>query len=83
VAYIVYILYSQKSSKYYTGQTDNIIKRLGQHNSGLVKSTKYGLPWDLVFTKTEISRSEALLLEKKIKKRGAKRFLEDNKRHIY
>ena len=79
MAYIVYILYSQKSSKYYTGQTDNIIKRLGQHNNGLVKSTKYGLPWDLVLTKTVLSRSEALLLEKKIKKRGAKRFLEDNK----
>ena len=60
------------------GQTQNIDKRLERHNKGLVKSTKRGVPWDLVTTIDVANRSEALLLEKRIKKRGAKRFLNDN-----
>lgn len=76
--YTVYILYSPKSSRYYIGQTDDIEKRLIKHNKGLVPSTKYGVPWELVQTERVNSRSEALLLERKIKKRGAERYLNDN-----
>ncbi len=76
--YTVYILYSQKRSRYYIGETSNIEKRLERHNKGLVKSTKSGAPWDLITTVEVADRSEALLLEKRIKKRGAKRFIEDN-----
>ncbi|TGV00305.1 GIY-YIG nuclease family protein [Flavivirga rizhaonensis] len=78
MAYIVYILYSQKRSRYYVSQTDNIKKRLERHNNGLVPSTKGGSPWQLMKTLEVASRSEALKLERKIKKRGAKRFIEDN-----
>ena len=76
--YTVYIVYSQKRSRYYVGQTDNIKERLIRHNKGLVPSTKTGVPWNLVFTLKVENRSEALILEKKIKKRGAKRYIEDN-----
>ncbi|WP_303315446.1 GIY-YIG nuclease family protein [Flavivirga abyssicola] len=76
--YIVYILYSQKRSRYYVGQTNNIKKRLERHNNGLVPSTKGGSPWQLIKTLEVANRSEALRLENKIKKRGAKRFLKDN-----
>ena len=41
-------------------------------------STKSGLPWELVLTLNVENRLEALKLEKKIKKRGIKIFLEDN-----
>jgi len=76
--YYVYILYSQTSSKYYVGQTANIDKRLKRHNQGIVPSTKSGTPWELVLQLEVSDRSEAMLLEKKIKKRGAKRFIQDN-----
>jgi putative endonuclease len=75
--YIVYILYSKSSLKYYTGQTNNLENRLYRHNSGLCLSTKSGKPWELIFQFKFITRSEAVLLEQKIKKRGAKRYLED------
>lgn len=74
---LVYILFSEKSSRYYVGQTSDIIERLKRHNSGRVISTKYGLPWKIVLYKEVLNRSEALLLERKIKKRGAKRFIDD------
>lgn len=75
---LVYIVYSQKRSRYYVGQTYDIENRLIRHNSGLVVSTKTVAPWDLVYIQNVNSRSEALILEKKIKKRGAKRYIEDN-----
>ena len=76
--YIVYILYSGSLNKYYAGQTNNITQRLLRHNSGRVKSTKHGQPWNIVKSFEVLSRSEAMRLESKIKGRGINRFLEDN-----
>ena len=77
IMYIVYILFSESSLKYYTGQTDNLENRLRRHNSGLSLSTKSGKPCEIIYEIGFPMRSEAMLLEKKIKKRGAKRYLED------
>jgi len=56
----------------------NIEKRLDKHNQGRVKSTKFGIPWKLVLQIEVENRSKAILLERKIKKRGAKRYLDDH-----
>ena len=74
---IVYILFSEKSSTYYVGQTADIEKRVQRHNQGYVRSTKNGIPWVIVLQIKVLTRSEAVVLERKIKKRGAKRFLDD------
>ncbi|WP_299683653.1 GIY-YIG nuclease family protein [uncultured Dokdonia sp.] len=73
----VYILYSEKRSRYYVGQATDIDKRLKRHNLGLVPSTKGEGPWELVLQIEVLSRSEAMILEKKIKKRGAKRYIDN------
>lgn len=75
--YFVYILHSCSLNKYYVGQTNNLDNRLSRHNSGRSKSTKPGIPWKLIFSLALPSRSDAMILEKKIKKRGAKRYLND------
>jgi len=46
----------------------------------MVKSTRAGIAWELVYSTKVHSRSEALLLEKRIKKRGAQRYLNGLKR---
>ncbi len=74
----VYILYSEKRSRYYVGQTTDIVKRLKRHNLGVVPSTKGGTPWELVLQIEVTSRSEAIILERRIKKRGAKRYIDDH-----
>ena len=74
----VYIVYSEKRSRYYVGQTTDIDKRLKRHNLGIVPSTKSGTPWKLVLQIEVLSRSEAIALERRIKKRGAKRYLDDH-----
>jgi putative endonuclease len=76
--YYVYILFSQTRKRYYVGQTQNFEKRLKRHNKGLVLSTKGGKSWELVKRFEIESRSEAMKLEHKIKKRGIERFLKDN-----
>ncbi|MDT0688330.1 GIY-YIG nuclease family protein [Salegentibacter sp. F188] len=76
---IVYILYSDKSSRYYVGQTADIKERLKRHNSRRVKSTKHGIPWKIVLQIEVSDRSIAMQLETRIKKRGAKRFKDDHR----
>ena len=72
----VYILYSNVSSRYDVGQTSDINQRLERHNQGRVKSTKHGIPWEVVLQLDVLTRSEAMILEKQIKKRGARRYIE-------
>ncbi|RWX02502.1 GIY-YIG nuclease family protein [Flavobacterium cerinum] len=73
----VYILYSETKSKYYVGQTNDLQNRLNRHNSAQVTSTKYGIRWEVLYTIQVSTRTEAMFLETKIKKRGIKRYLED------
>lgn len=74
---LVYILKSLKHHRYYTGVSTNVNQRLHFHNQGLNTSTRSGAPWELIWASDLITQSEALTLEKKIKKRGAARFLAD------
>jgi putative endonuclease len=78
MSYIVYILFSESSGRYYIGHTQNIEIRLHQHNSAQGNFTSKYAPWNLVWSNTISSRGEAMKLENKIKKRGARRFLNDN-----
>ena len=77
--YYVYIIYSQKIKKHYTGQTVDLDRRIEEHNRGKTAFLATGIPWKLVYLKEFETRKEAILLEKSIKKRGAERFLNDHK----
>ena len=65
--YTVYIIYSASSDRYYKGQTNDFDSRLIRHNSGYEKSTAYGRPWIVKCLIIKDSRSEAVILEKKLK----------------
>jgi putative endonuclease len=63
----VYILRCSDSS-YYTGHTDNLEARIGEHQSGLNDSYTSGrLPVELVFSQECSTRVEALSAERQIK----------------
>lgn len=47
--YYVYILESQNYQELYIGYTDDLRKRIKEHNQGLNKSTKPYLPWKLIY----------------------------------
>jgi putative endonuclease len=75
--YHVYILKSTSTGRYYTGSTANLEDRLKRHQENRSKATKGKGPWELIHTKAFATRSEAVILEFTIKKRGAGRFLND------
>lgn len=71
-----YILQSEQNGRYYIGQTDNIVKRLRQHNSGDSFSTRPYMPWTLVYEKRFTERIEAVQFERFIKKQKSRKFIE-------
>jgi len=74
--FFTYILCSQRSKKYYIGSTMNLDKRVEKHNRGEVKSTKSGIPWNLVYFESFESRSEAFVREHQIKKKKSRKYIE-------
>ena len=78
--YSVYILYSVSADKYYIGHTEDIDKRLYQHNNPIrhSKYTSKHLPWTLVvYFPKYATRAEAMKVEKFIKKQKSKKFIKD------
>ena len=75
--FYVYILQSQKTSRFYCGSCQDVTGRLHRHNTAQVTSTKHGIPWKLIYTESFPTRSQAYRKEMKIKKQGIKRYLQD------
>ena len=71
-----YILYSATRDRYYIGSTNNLDRRLREHNSGHTKSTRSGKPWDLVFSKKFDSPVEAHRFEFSIKRQKSRRYIQ-------
>ena len=64
--YFIYVL-ENSSGRWYIGQTDDIVRRLGRHNMNMVKSTKNYGPWNIVYSETCNTRREAMQREKYLK----------------
>ena len=78
--YSVYILYSESADKYYIGHTENVDKRIHQHNNPIrmTKFTAKYIPWKLIVSFPKYAtRSEAMMVENFIKKQKSKKFIQD------
>ena len=64
----VYVLYNDSSGGRYIGHTNNLDRRLKEHNAGHVKSTKSGTPWRIIAYKKYHTRSEARWIERSLKR---------------
>jgi putative endonuclease len=73
--YYVYVLRSLKDHKRYIGSTDNLLKRVDEHNDALVKSTKNRRPLVLIYSEEFVLRSEALKRERFFKTGFGRSFL--------
>jgi len=69
-----YILLSSKSHTFYFGSTNDLKKRLTEHNSGNVKSTKPHVPWRLVWYSVFLTEKEARDFELYLKSGSGKAF---------
>jgi putative endonuclease len=76
--YYTYILKSEISDRLYIGHTENIERRLYEHNSNQTKSIKNRGPWNLFYKKEFQTRGEAIKFELKLKSIKNKKYLLDN-----
>ena len=57
--YFVYVLKSEVDDRLYKGMTNDLKRRLMEHNSGKHKSTKGYRPWKCVYSEEVESKKEA------------------------
>jgi len=80
LSYFVYILQSESTSKYYIGHTDNLARRISQHNDADYQGSKHTKrnkgPWRSIYTESFDARSEAVVREKEIKRKKSRKYIE-------
>lgn len=74
MTYFVYILYSKKDKKLYTGCTSNLEKRIKKHNVGAVPATKYRRSLVLIYKEKYSSKSAAFERERFLKTKWGNTF---------
>lgn len=73
----VYVLKSLKDKKWYIGCTNDIYKRVREHQSGKVRSTKHRLPVELIYKEAYSDVYEAFCNERFYKTAKGKRQLKE------
>ena len=71
--FYMYILGSKKDKELYIGSTNNLKKRLEEHNSGKVPSTKPRIPLKLLYYEAYLVEKDAKDREAGLKLRGRAR----------
>jgi putative endonuclease len=73
--YYVYVLQSEKDCKFYIGYASDIKKRLEEHNSGKVSTTRNRRPLKLVYWEGCLNQQDAASREKYLKTTWGKRYI--------
>jgi len=76
MTYCVYIIFSKKLDRYYVGHTEDLQKRIEQHNSGISDFTSTANDWVLVYSEEFGSRELARSREMAIKKKKSRKYIE-------
>ena len=70
--YFIYAMMSLIDSRIYVGYSEDVERRVAEHNAGHTRSTKGYRPWVLVYTEKVKSLQDALRLEKYYKSGSGK-----------
>ncbi len=73
--FFVYVIKSKIDGRLYKGFTDNLDRRLKEHNFGKNKTTAPYRPWNLVYKEIFETRIEAREREKYFKSGAGREFL--------
>ncbi len=76
--FYIYIIFSQAANKYYVGHTDDVKRRLNEHNhSDRLTFTAKHRPWSLcALFEAGTLRTEALNMERFIKKQKSRKLIQ-------
>ncbi|MGB6483822.1 MAG: GIY-YIG nuclease family protein [Candidatus Acidiferrales bacterium] len=79
--FLVYILQSETTGRYYIGQTKYLEERLSYHNANYSLALRNRGPWKLVYSEEYKTRSEAILRERYMKRQKDRRFITNYEAH--
>lgn len=79
--FYTYILKSEADGNFYTGCTNDLKKRLIQHQTGVVPSTQKRLPLKLVYYEACLNQQDAFAREKYLKSGMGKRYVKNRIKH--
>ncbi len=74
MSHYVYIIRRELDGTYYKGYCRDYQKRLTDHNAGLSTYTAARRPWKLIYVEQHLSKTNALIRERKLKKCKAEYF---------
>lgn len=75
--YYVYVLHSEKDGRFYTGSTNDLKRRLSEHDKGRVESTLKRRPLRLIYYEACINEVDARAREKYLKSGMGKRYIKN------
>jgi putative endonuclease len=74
--FTVYIIYSTHLNRYYVGYSEDVQKRLAEHNSGISDFTSKTNDWQLKYTEIFDNRKQAISREREIKNKKSRKYVE-------
>lgn len=80
--YYIYILLCERDNRFYTGYTNDLERRIDEHQRGKVYSTYRRLPVNLVYYEASINQADALHREKYLKSTYGKRYIRNRLKHF-
>ena len=75
--YSVYVIQSFTHGNRYLGSTDDVLKRVAEHNNGKCRYTSGRLPWKLIYQEEQHTRSVAMKREKFLKSGQGRKWLDE------
>lgn len=76
--HIAYILISKVARKTYVGHTNDLERRLEEHNGGKSIFSKRYKPWMIIYKETFNNETDAIKKEKYLKSAAGRRWIKKN-----
>jgi len=77
IKYYVYLLESKLDNSWYIGYTNDLYRRIEEHNSGKSYYTKRKIPWEMIYYEVSFNKYDAIAREKYLKSGMGRRYLKN------
>ena len=81
--YYAYLLLSEKDGKFYTGSTDDLKRRIAEHEAGYVESTVRRKPLNLIYYEACLNEADARERERYLKSGAGKKYLQNRLKRYF
>jgi putative endonuclease len=76
MSFHTYVRKSKSTGRFYIGHTENLTKRIFEHNNNRTASIKNRGPWELFYSEELATRSDAMRRERQLKRVKSHAYIE-------